>query len=122
MRSKEALCLVDGRGLFAAQSAAGALRADPLLYRLLGCLHASPRPRRALPRQTPYAANRAQASDVTDADQTLGPQDDLLLQNHADARHRHWLVCQSLCLWTGSIKMVISTFETLPCSLIVINS
>src|SRR5262249_19812069 len=31
-----------------------------------------------------------------------------------DARHRHWFVCQSLCLWTGSIKMIISTFETLP--------
>src|SRR5215813_8440445 len=29
-------------------------------------------------------------------------------------RHRHWPVCQPLCLWTGGVKMVISTFETLP--------
>jgi hypothetical protein len=34
---------------------------------LLGCVHASPRPRRALPRQTSYAAYRVHASDVTDA-------------------------------------------------------
>src|SRR5712691_9320208 len=32
----------------------------------------------------------------------------------ADARPRHWLVCQPICLWTGSIKGTISTFETLP--------
>src|SRR6516162_5967775 len=114
MRSKEALCLVDGRGLFAAQSAAGALRADPLLYRLLGRLHASPRPRRALPRQTQHPENRAQASDLTDAHETLGPQDPLLFENDPDARRRPWLVCQSLCLWTGSVNMAISTFETLP--------
>jgi insertion element IS1 protein InsB len=32
----------------------------------LGRLHASPRPRRALPRQTQHAENRAQAFDLTD--------------------------------------------------------
>src|SRR5262249_15914974 len=37
-----------------------------------------------------------------------------LFENDTDARHRHWLVCEPLCLWTGSVKMVISTFETLP--------
>jgi hypothetical protein len=31
-----------------------------------------------------------------------------------DARHRHWLVCQPICLWTGGVNMAISTFETLP--------
>src|SRR5215471_21005467 len=102
------------RGLFAAQSAAGALRADPVLYRFLGRLHASPRPRRALPRQTQHPENRAQASDLTDAHETLGPQDHLLFKNDPDARRRPWLVCQSLCLWTGSVNMVISTFHTLP--------
>src|SRR3989442_14395245 len=25
-----------------------------------------------------------------------------------------WLVCEPLCLWTGSVNMAISTFETLP--------
>src|SRR5262244_3922477 len=35
-------------------------------------------------------------------------------KNDTDARHRHWPVCQPLCLWTGGVKMVISTFETLP--------
>ena len=44
----------------------------------------------------------------------LGGQDHLLFEIDTDARHRHWLVCQPLCLWTGSVKMVISTFETLP--------
>jgi DNA invertase Pin-like site-specific DNA recombinase len=24
------------------------------------------------------------------------------------------IVCQSICLWTGGVKMAISTFETLP--------
>src|SRR5262249_16145748 len=38
----------------------------------------------------------------------------LLFKNDPDARRRPWLVCQSLCLWTGSVNMVISTFETLP--------
>src|SRR3989442_4770469 len=28
-----------------------------------------------------------------------------------------WLVCEPLCLWTGSVNMAISTFETLPTSL-----
>src|SRR5262245_57274711 len=80
----------------------------------LGRLHASPRPRHALPRQTPHAENRAQAPDTADAHQTFGPQDHLLFENDPDARHRHWLICQSLCLWTGSVNMAISTFETLP--------
>src|SRR5262249_43400538 len=71
-------------------------------------------PRRALPRQTQHPENRAQASDLTDAHETLGPQDHLLFKNDPDARRRPWLVCQSLCLWTGSVNMVISTFETLP--------
>src|SRR5215475_7371682 len=53
-------------------------------------------------------------SDLTDAYETLGPQDHLLFKNDPDARRRPWLVCQSLCLWTGSVNMVISTFETLP--------
>src|SRR5215510_12887113 len=46
----------------------------------------------------------------------LGGQDHLLFEIDTDARHRHWLVCQPLCLWTGSVKMAISTFETLPTS------
>src|SRR5262252_609870 len=103
--------------LFAAQSAARALRTDPLLHGSLGGLHPASGPRRALPRQTQHAENRAQASDLTDAHETLGPQNDLLFENDPDARHRHWLVCEPLCLWTGSVKMVISTFETLPCML-----
>jgi len=37
-----------------------------------------------------------------------------LSENDTDARHRHWLVCQPLCLWTGSVTGIISTFETLP--------
>src|SRR5215475_4858670 len=44
----------------------------------------------------------------------LGGQDHLLFEIDTDARHRHWLVCQPLCLWTGSVKGIISTFETLP--------
>jgi IS1 family transposase len=31
-----------------------------------------------------------------------------------DARHCHWLVCESVCLWTSSVNVAISTFETLP--------
>src|SRR5713101_8028305 len=73
-------------------------------------------PRQALPRQTKHAANRAQASDLPYAHETPGPQDHLLFENNTDARHRHWLVCQPLCLWTGSVNMAISTFETLPCN------
>src|SRR5215470_19885070 len=38
-------------------------------------------------------------------------------KNDTDARHRHWPVCQPLCLWTGSMKGTISSFETLPSSL-----
>jgi IS1 family transposase/transposase-like protein len=36
-------------------------------------------------------------------------------RKHLTLRTRwHWLVCQPLCLWTGSGNMAISTFETLP--------
>jgi hypothetical protein len=38
----------------------------------------------------------------------------VLLENHADARPCHWLVCEPICLWTGNIKVAISTFATLP--------
>src|SRR5262249_9078292 len=44
----------------------------------------------------------------------LGTQDHLLFEIDTDARHRYWLVCQPLCLWTGSVKGIISAFETLP--------
>jgi len=69
---------------------------------------------RPWPGQTEHAANRTQASDLTDAHEALGPQDHLLLNIDTDARPRHWLVCQPLCLWTANVKMTISTFETLP--------
>src|SRR5919197_2916750 len=39
-----------------------------------------------------------------DADQTFGPQDDLLLEIDPNARHRHWLIRQSICLWTACLK------------------
>jgi hypothetical protein len=68
------------------------------------------------PGKRKHAENRAQASDLTDADQTLGPQDDLLLEIDTDARHCHWLVCEPICLWTGGVNMAISTFRTLPSS------
>ena len=32
------------------------------------------------------------------------PQDYLLLEIKADARHRHWLIRQSICLWTCCVK------------------
>ncbi|HEV8524750.1 MAG TPA: IS1 family transposase [Terriglobales bacterium] len=66
------------------------------------------------PRETQYAANRAHTSDLTDAHEALGSQDHWLVENDPDARHRPWLVCQPLCLWTGGVNMAISTFETLP--------
>src|SRR5262249_6547844 len=119
LRSNLAIYFLDSGRLFAADGpSTSSYAANALLpmsvYRLLGRLHASPRPRRALPRQTQHPENRAQASDLTDAHETLGPQDHLLFKNDPDARRRPWLVCQSLCLWTGSVNMVISTFETLP--------
>src|SRR5438128_10141860 len=67
-----------------------------------------------LPRQAEYAEDRAEAFDVTDTHEALGPQDHLFFENDTDARHRYRLVCQPLCLWTGGLKMTISTFETLP--------
>src|SRR6266702_989003 len=67
-----------------------------------------------LPRQAEYAEDRAEAFDVTDTHEALGAQDHLLFENDPEARHRHWLICQPLCLWTGSVNMAISTFETLP--------
>jgi hypothetical protein len=66
------------------------------------------------PRPTLYAKNRAPASALADAHATPGPPDHLLFANDPEARHRHGLVREPLCLWTGSVKMVISTFETLP--------
>ena len=56
----------------------------------------------------------AQAPDVAHPDQAVDAQDDLLLENHADARYRHWPVCQPLCLCTRGVNMAISTFRTLP--------
>jgi hypothetical protein len=46
--------------------------------------------------------------------QTLGAQDHLLLEINTDARHRYRLIRQSVCLWTGGVKMAISTFRTRP--------
>src|SRR6266705_1310611 len=57
-----------------------------------------------LPRQAEYAEDRAEAFDVTDTHEALGAQDHLLFENDPDARYRHWLVCQPLCLWTGGVK------------------
>src|SRR5712691_3154750 len=71
-------------------------------------------PPTTLSRQTAHTAHRAHASDVTDTDHTRGPQDHVLLENHADARHGHWLVCEPLCFWTGGVNVAISTFATLP--------
>ena len=45
----------------------------------------------------------------------------MLFENDADARYRHWLVCQPLCLWTGGVNMAISTFETLPPSVLAVS-
>src|SRR5262249_54754337 len=50
-----------------------------------GCLHASPRPRRALPRPTPHADHRAHTSDRPAAHETLGPQDHRLFAHDPDA-------------------------------------
>jgi hypothetical protein len=49
-----------------------------------GGINALPHPRRALPGPTLYAASRARASDVTDADHTFGSQAHLLLAIHVD--------------------------------------
>jgi transposase-like protein len=79
-----------------------------------GDLHPASGSRRAEPRHTPPPEERAAASDRTDAQETLGPQDHLLCKNNPEARPCPWLLCHPLCLWTGGVKMAISTFETLP--------
>jgi insertion element IS1 protein InsB len=53
--------------------------------RLLGGLPPASGARRALSGQTAHPEDRAQAPDIADTHQTLGPQDALLLENHADA-------------------------------------
>ncbi len=55
----------------------------------------------------------AHASDLTDADHTRSPRDELLLDIVADARQCHWLICQSLCLGPGGVNMALSTGRTL---------
>ena len=102
------------RGLWAAPSAAGALGAPPFLHRFWGGLHPASGSRRAEPRHTPPPEARAAASDRTDAQETLGPQDPRLCNNTPEARPRPWLLCHPLCRWTGGVNMAISTFETLP--------
>ena len=59
---------------------------------------------RAQPRQTEYPEDRAEASDVTDADQTVGPQDHLLLKIDTNAQHRDWLIRQSIGLRDACLK------------------
>jgi hypothetical protein len=86
-----------GRGLVAVDSAAGALRAHPLSYGAWGRVHVAAGRGGASPGHTPAPEERAYASDVAAPDATLGTEDALLLANHADARHRPWLVCQPLC-------------------------
>ena len=54
-------------------------------HKLLGGLHSASGSRRALPGQTEHPEDRAQAPDIADTHQTPSPQDDLLLENHADA-------------------------------------
>ena len=66
------------------------------------------------PGQTEHAEDRAEASDVTHADQTVSPQDNLLFEIDPDARHRHWLICESLCLWTACLKWPSPHLEHYP--------
>src|SRR5215813_2343834 len=73
-------------------------------HRLLGRLHSASRSRRAQSGQAEHAADRVQTFDVTDPDQAVNPQDDLLFPINPDARHRHWVVCQSLCVWAAGVK------------------
>ena len=51
---------------------------------------------------------------MTDAHQTLGPQDHVLLENHTDARDRHWLIRQSLCFWTACLQWPSPLLEHYP--------
>ena len=67
-----------------APSVARTLWADALFYRSLGAYTRHLDPDVHSP-ETAHPEDRASASDVTGADQTVGPQNDLLLENHADA-------------------------------------
>ncbi len=65
------------------------------------------------------AVHRRPWSPVTSRHNTtvpclLGLQDHLLLEINTDARYRHWLIYQPLCLRTGGVKVAISTSITLP--------
>ena len=72
--------------------------------RSLGGVRTTSRTRHAESGQTEHPETRAQASDVTNADQPLRPSSKLLLAIDPDARHRHWLVRQSVRLWTVCLK------------------
>src|SRR4029453_13904390 len=97
-----------------AESAGGTLWDYTIFYGLLGGLHASSRRRYPQPRQAKDTEDRAEACDVTDTHAALDAQDHLLFEIDPDARYRHWLVCQPVCLCTGGVNMAISTFEILP--------
>jgi hypothetical protein len=54
------------------------------------------------------------ASDLTDAEHTRGPQDELRRDSDADVRPCHGHVCQPLCLGPGGVTLVLSPGRTRP--------
>ena len=59
----------------------------------------------------------AHAADLTDAEHTRGPQDELRCGIDADARQCHGRVCQPLCLRPGGVTLAFSAGSTRPAPL-----
>ncbi len=67
-----------------------------LLHRSLGRVCAASESGTTLSWQTAHPEDRTEAPHAAYADQKVGAQNALLLQISADARPRHWFVCQAL--------------------------
>jgi hypothetical protein len=70
--------------------------------------------RQDIPLRAVKATLAAHASDLTDAEHTRGPQDELRRDSDADARPCHGRVCQPLCLGPGGVTLVLSPGRTRP--------
>jgi len=102
----------EGGGVLAGEDLAGALWPHALLYRSLGRLRAEPCARCPEPRYASDAANRAQASHVTHADQAAGAPNSRLFAIPPEARSRHGIVHQSLRVWLARVKQAIQICNT----------
>src|SRR5215831_3188314 len=107
------MALADGRlRCFGSGRRCWSLLGSPASIRTIGGLRPATATQSPQPGQTGHAANRAGASHPTDEPGVLGPYAARLLAIDADARHRHELVGEPLCLCMIPVRLLVSPTST----------